>query len=184
MAGTKRCTKHAGIPRWKAKAQGQVVMELKKWGLDGHSTMKDAGEVLLKLVTQSSYRVEFYSQLLAEAYELAERGDSLDGIMTRRGVGALIGYRYGVDREGNRFAIEEAIRGLAQLELTERKLCADFATKAIAAGLAERQVRLAEQQGAMLYSVISAVLGDLRLSPEQEALIGEVVPRRLREILG
>jgi hypothetical protein len=159
-------------------------MELQRWGLDGHSTMRDAGEVLLKLVTQAAYRVELYSNLLAEAYELAERGEELDPVMRKGGVGVLIGYRYGVDREGNRFAIEEAIRGLVRLEAEERDRCANFATKAIAAGLAERQVRLAEQQGAMLYSVISAVLGDLRLSAEQEALIGEVVPRRLREILG
>lgn len=159
-------------------------MELRKWGLDGHSTIREAGEVLLKLVTQSAYRVELYSQLLAEAYELAEQGKTLDPVMQRGGVGILIGYRYGMDREGNRYAIEEAIRGLVRLEGEERDRCANFATKAIAAGLAERQVRLAEQQGAMLVSVISAVLGDLSLSPEQDALVGEVVPRRLREIMG
>jgi hypothetical protein len=40
----------------------------------------------------------------------------------------------------------EAIRGLADLEAKERERCANFATKAIAAGLAERTVRIAERQ--------------------------------------
>jgi hypothetical protein len=146
--------------------------------------MRDAGEVLLKLVTQAAYRVELYSSLLAEAYILAEQGQELDPLMRKGGVGVLIGYRYGVDRMGNTFPVEEAIRGLVRLEAEERDRCANFATKAIAAGLAERQVRLAEQQGAMLYAVLNAVLGDLNLSPQQEALVGEVVPRRLREIMG
>jgi hypothetical protein len=40
----------------------------------------------------------------------------------------------------------EYIRGLAQLEAQERDRCANFATKAVAAGLAERTVRVAERQ--------------------------------------
>ena len=39
----------------------------------------------------------------------------------------------------------EAIRGLADLEAKERERCANFASKAVAAGLAERTVRIAER---------------------------------------
>jgi hypothetical protein len=39
----------------------------------------------------------------------------------------------------------EAIRGLADLEAKERERCADFASKAVAAGRAERTVRVAER---------------------------------------
>jgi hypothetical protein len=59
-----------------------------------------------------------------------------------------------------------------------REVCRD----AIGAGIEERRVELAEQQGAMLVSVIRAILGDLHLSPEQTAMISEVVPRRLRAV--
>lgn len=53
---------------------------------------------------------------------------------------------------------------------------------AIAAGLAERQVKLAEAQGALLASVIRAILDDLNLTAEQAARVPEIVPRRLRAV--
>jgi hypothetical protein len=53
---------------------------------------------------------------------------------------------------------------------------------AIGAGIEERRVRLAEQQGQLLGNAIRAILGDLQLTPEQETLVGTVVPQRLREL--
>jgi hypothetical protein len=58
------------------------------------------------------------------------------------------------------------------------KVCKD----AIASGLEERRVRLAEQQGAMLAGVIKAILGDLDLTPQQQATAAKVVPFRLRSV--
>lgn len=142
-----RCRMHAGKSREKIKVQQMIVTQLQQWGLNGHSTMADAGEVLLKLVTQSAARVELYASLLGRAYEAERTGESVDPLIESSGVAALIGWRYGVDREGNRFKQEEAIRGLAKLEAEERDRCANFAAKAVAAGLAERQVRMAEAQG-------------------------------------
>jgi hypothetical protein len=40
--------------------------------------------------------------------------------------------------------------GLADLEAKERDRCGNFATKAIAAGLAERTVPVAERQGQLM----------------------------------
>ena len=62
----------------------------------------------------------------------------------------------------------------------ERKHLADVCKAALAAGVAERQVRLAEQQGQMLAGVIRRVLDALDLSVEQQAKVAEVVPRELR----
>jgi hypothetical protein len=73
----------------------------------------------------------------------------------------------------------EAIRGLADLEAKERERCANIATKAVAAGLAERQVRLAERHGELLAQVIRGVLDELGLSAEQRQLVPEVVRRHL-----
>lgn len=215
VEGTETCRMHAGMSAAKIRAKGNVMVELKRWGLDGHTTLRDAGEVLLRLVTQSASRVELYSQLLGEAFEAAERvrqasaagalvvaekrptdGDEemgerpelqaaradLERVFAVGGVGALIGVKRDADRYGRLYDVEEAVRGLARLEAEERDRCASFAAKAVAAGLAERQVRLAEQQGMLLVAAIRAILADLSLSADQLLLVGEVVPRHLRAI--
>lgn len=55
-----------------------------------------------------------------------------------------------------------------------------FASEAIKAGIEERRVRLAEQQGALVADVIRGILDDLQLTPEQLGRVGTVVPARLR----
>lgn len=49
------------------------------------------------------------------------------------------------------------------------------------AGVEERRVALMEEQGAQIAAVIRAILDDLDLTPEQQARVPVVVPRRLRE---
>lgn len=66
----------------------------------------------------------------------------------------------------------------------ERRHLANVCRIALAAGVEERRVRLAEQQGNLLASVIRAVLADLDLSPAQEARVPDVVPRHLRMVSG
>lgn len=180
IAGGTVCNFHGGrAPQVKAKAA--VRAELASWGL-GDSTV-DPGETLLRLVSQSAARAELYATLLAEAYDAAERlraahdaeqlletredgeeraalqvaRDDLKRIFTTGGVAALIGNTYD-NANGSIYATGEAIRGLAQLEAQERDRCANFATKAIAAGLAERQVRLAEKQVQVALAAIDAAL--------------------------
>ncbi len=94
----------------------------------------------------------------------------------------MVGNTYAATKDGDIFRTGEAIRGLAQLEAQERDRCATFAAKAVAAGLAERQVRLAEQQGKLITTVIAGILGDLGLSQEQRALVRDIVPRHLRAV--
>jgi hypothetical protein len=209
---------HPGKTLQQAKAEGVVVMELKRWGLDGHTELADPGEIQLRLVTQSAARVEFYAGLLGRAYEAAERlreahagaallvaagsanadeGEDpavqaarldLERIFATGGVGALIGVKRDADRFGRVFETEEAIRGLALLEAQERDRCSRFSTQAIAAGLAERQVRLAESQGAAMFAVFGRVqrrlLEALDLSAEQGQLAAALLPRLLAEEVG
>lgn len=66
----------------------------------------------------------------------------------------------------------------------ERKHLAAVAKAAIDAGCNERLVRLAEEQGAVLAGAIRAILADLRLTDEQQAMVREVVPRHLRALSG
>lgn len=71
---------------------------------------------------------------------------------------------------------------LLELYSRERKHLLDVCKAAIAAGIEERRVRLAESQGALLADVIRRILGELDLTPEQSAKVSEVVPRHLRAV--
>lgn len=71
---------------------------------------------------------------------------------------------------------------LLRLYQAERTHLVRVCAEAIRCGIEERRVKLAEAQGALVAGVVRAILGDLNLSPEQQALVSEVVPRRLREL--
>ncbi len=66
----------------------------------------------------------------------------------------------------------------------ERKHLVAVCQAAIKAGVEERRVRLAEQQGELVGNVIKAILADLGLTPEQQAQVSKVVPRHLRLFAG
>ena len=57
-----------------------------------------------------------------------------------------------------------------------------FAKTVLDAGVDERRARVAEEQAAILAGVIRNILDDLDLSREQQARVGEVVPRHLRTL--
>lgn len=64
----------------------------------------------------------------------------------------------------------------------ERRLLKDAAVAALAAGIEERRVRLAEEQGALLADAIRGILADLGLTREQQAKVATVVPAHLRRV--
>jgi hypothetical protein len=195
------CRYHGGGAQ-QVKAKAAVRAELLGWGL-GHSTV-DPGEVLLRLVTQSAARAERYALLLDEAYEAAERlkrafdagaleideskqmaetaCDDLDRIFNTGGVAALVGNTYGAAKDVGVYVTGEAIRGLADLEAKERERCANFASKAVAAGLAERTVRIAERQGQLIVEMVQAALREVDLSPEQASAFKTALARQVREL--
>lgn len=203
VTGATVCKMHGGnAPQVRKKAI--VRRELAEWGL-GDSTI-DPGETLLRLVSQSAARADLYSKLLSEAYDAAERlrtaheaqkvfetADDLDGepaamqvarddlnrIFTSGGVAALVGNTYGDSKTGGIYATGEAIRGLAKLEAEERDRCASMAAKAVAAGLAERTVKLAERQGELIAQVLMAVFDDLDLTDGQREVAPNVIRRHL-----
>lgn len=108
----------------------------------------------------------------------------LERVFVTGGVAALIGHQYGATKDGDVYATGEAIRGLAKLEAEERDRCASFAAKAVAAGLAERQVRLAEQQGVQMAGVFRRVLDQLGLSVEQRALVPGLLRQEIAALTG
>lgn len=164
LRGATVCNDHGGqLPNVKRKAV--VLGELMDWGLT--DTTEDPGEILLRLVTQSSRRVALYSYLLMQAYEHAEligRESQMPSFPS--GVQALIGGTFSATNDGHVYQTGEQIRGLVALEAQERDRCANFATKAIAAGLAERQVRIAERVGESIVAAITAALDALGIVGE------------------
>jgi hypothetical protein len=198
------CRFHGGAsPHVASKAA--VRAEVWSWGLG--DTNVDPGEVLLRLVTQSAARAERYAMLLEEAYEAAERlkqahdagaqieppddelADTaetarrdLDRIFNTGGVAALVGNTYGAAKDVGIYVTGEAIRGLADLEAKERERCANFAAKAVAAGLAERTVRVAERQGQLMVEMVQAALREVDLSPEQVSAFKAALARQAREL--
>jgi hypothetical protein len=70
------------------------------------------------------------------------------------------------------------------LYMKERQHLVAVSTAALRAGVEERRVQLAEDQGALVSSVIRHILGDLELTPAQEARSGEIVVRHLRLLKG
>jgi len=171
ITGGTVCATHGGSTRI-VKARAAVRAEVMRWGL-GDSTV-DAGEVLLRLVSQSARRAELYADELerltrgAKTLEEALVGDSK----------ILVGDA--LEKVG------EYIRGMAVLEAQERDRCAGFAAKAVAAGLAERQVRLAERQGALIATLIRSLLDDpeLGLSDDQKEAGRRVASKHLRALSG
>lgn len=66
----------------------------------------------------------------------------------------------------------------------ERKHLVTVCAAALKAGVEERRVRLAEQQGDLVATAIRRILDALHLTPEQQQLVPTVVPAQLRLIAG
>jgi hypothetical protein len=164
------CRRHAGKSLAKIRAEVAVKETVAAWGLG--DTKTDPGELLLRLVSQAAVRAAAYAQELERV--VAENNGNLEK--------ALTGETWITVGDGDSVKSGEYIRAIAQLEAAERDRAANFATKAIAAGLAERQVRLAEQQGQLIATVIRNILGDLDLTAAQQARVAEIVPLHLRAV--
>lgn len=64
----------------------------------------------------------------------------------------------------------------------ERDRLTRVCSAAIKAGIEERRVKLAEQQGVLVAAVIRRILTRLNLSDDQAAMVGTVVPEELRAL--
>lgn len=160
--GTNSCRTHGGkLPNVRAAAK--VREAVMRWGFTDGTV--DPGETLLMLVTQSKIRAQRYAEELERL--VGERPELRD---------ALIG-----DVAGEFGKAGEYIKGLVILEAQERDRCANFCRLAIAAGLAERQVRMAERQGQLMTELLRAVMADpiLGLTAAQRGAIPGIVRKQL-----
>jgi hypothetical protein len=87
------------------------------------------------------------------------------------------------DGGDDRGTTEEAVPNVwLKLYQAERAHLVKVCGEAIRAGVEERRVRLAEQQGQLLAKAIGLVLDALELSSEQRAKIPQIVPPILRSV--
>jgi len=186
---------HAGVSTEVAKAQGQA--RVTAWSAMQAMPGLEPGRAVLAMLHMSWLRVHLYARLLeeqvvreAEDVPGSWNGDADDEEGYPRGVArqsspagtaGLIGHTFAADKVAGIFPSAEARRALVDLEAQERDRCVKFAKVAHDMGIAEREVKLAEQQGQLLALVINNVLGDLSLTVEQQALVPTVVQARLME---
>lgn len=225
IAGLDACRMHVGKRVELARAEGEAVSA---WSALSGKPVVSHVDAVLGMLQMAWLRAHFYAGLLeaqvasAQAQsagsavrELAGSGDDEDDVVyegsTRgappvgEGVG-LIGHTYSGVKDIGVFATGEALRGLTQLEAQERDRCVKYAKTAHDMGIADAQVRLAEQQGALLAGAVSniadalqaAVLGALgriedpaaaelaaaRVRDGWSAWVTEIVPRELRAVAG
>lgn len=212
IQGADRCRMHAGKSVAKVRAEVAVRREAAAWGLGdakvdpGEVLLRLVSQSAARCELYARLLEEAYeaAERLREAHAAQalitnlhadddpEYEDppavqtakaDLDRIFNVGGVAALIGYTYSVTNSGSTFATGEQLRGLAKLEADERQRCAGFAAKAIAAGLAERQVRIAERHASQLVKVMHAVLVQLGHDPNAP-VVRDIITRELRVILG
>jgi hypothetical protein len=127
-------------------------------------------EAVMAMLQMSWARVHLYAGLLRRQVEEA---------VTVRGVGqgeGLVGHTFSASPNVGVYESGEAVRGLAKLEADERDRCVRYAKTAHDMGVADREIRLAEAQGALLAGAISRILDALELTPAQRLLVPTVVP--------
>ncbi|MFI7468188.1 hypothetical protein [Nonomuraea sp. NPDC049646] len=184
IRGTNACKTHGGQRREVLKAKGAA---LSVWrAVPGRQDVTPS-EAVMGMLQLSWARAGFYASLLQRQVEDAqeEGGGRGLGDDPELGPGAgLIGHTRSASPSVGVYVSGEAARGLTKLEADERDRTVRYAKVAHDMGIADREIRLAEAQGALIAGAISRILDALELSPSQQARVSTVVPRELLAIAG
>lgn len=175
VKGATVCRNHGGsAPQVKAAAARRRQQEAAQRAatLFGAPKDVDPAQALLDLVHWTAGEVEYWRTRVRTLAEQDE--DALTWGVTRDKSG---GQDYGTTSEAKPNV------AYAMLYAAQDRL-AQYATAALKAGVAERQVALAEQQGSLVAGAVRAILDALGLSPEQWARVPDVVPAQLRLLAG
>lgn len=100
------------------------------------------------------------------------------------GISKVQDQQSGQGRQGRDTTYESGVNPWLELLDKWHKNLVSAAFTAIKAGIEERRVQLAEREGELFAGAIRQILDSLHLTPEQESLVPEVVPRILRSISG
>ncbi|MDN5687118.1 MAG: hypothetical protein L0G94_10665 [Brachybacterium sp.] len=175
MKGGKVCASHGGkSPQAKAAAARRTaeVKAAQSMALFAEAVDIDPAQALLELVQWTAGEVRYWR---AEVHRISEDSpDTLTWGRTQTVEG--VGPQGPVDTE-----TREAVAPVAYRMLTDAQdRLAKYAAAALKAGVQERQIKLAEDQGNLVAQVIRAILDQLDLTLEQQARVPEIVPTQLR----
>lgn len=178
LKGQTVCAFHGGSTKKAKAAAARRIAEGKAQKLVetyGRKIKTTATEALLDEVQWTAGHVAWLRERVQEIEEAHTPGDGESPLVwgtTRRKSG---GEDWG--------ETEEAAPNIwLKLYQAERSHLVRVCAEAIKAGIEERRVRLAEQQGQLVAQAIRAILDDLGLTVEQQAKVPEIVPRHLRAL--
>lgn len=158
VKGTAACRIHGGQKLDVLRAKGEA---LSAWrAVPGRQEVTPA-EAVMAMLQMSWARLHVYADLLRQQVENASGTPAGLVVVSESG---------------------EAVRGLAKLEAEERDRCVRYAKAAHDMGIADREIKLAEAQGALLAGAIAQILDRLELTAGQRALVPKVVPGVLMSI--
>lgn len=177
ISGLDACRMHAGQRAEVARAKGEA---LSAWRAEVGRVEVGPADAVMAMLQMSWARVHLYAGLLQRQVEAADP-EVAGGVGAGEG---LIGHSRSASPQVGVYETGEAVRGLAVLEAQERDRCVRYAKAAHDMGIADREIRLAEEQGALLAGAVQRILDGLHLSAEQWARVPEVVPAVLREVGG
>jgi len=185
IPGLTVCGHHGGrAPQAKAAATRRLDEDAARRQAARLGLSRDVapGEALLEEVRRCAGLVDFFEQRVAELSDGDDDGDVTPlvwGHVEEKVEETTAGQFPGTTRTRTESAQPSV---WYQLYAAERDRLVKASTAALKAGVEERRVRLAEQQGALVAAVIRRVLERLGLTVEQQALVGIVVPEELRAL--
>lgn len=172
--GIGRCDRHGGDSPAGIKAAGvNAASILLRTPVMGSPVDMDPSSALLWCVAIAAGEVQYLSAKVAELDEEQLVGRPTT-IRHEQGRGDR-GYRDLHTREGGPKELHLLIK--ERQKATDR--LARFSKMALDAGVAERQVRVAEAQAGMLAALITGVMADIGATKEQMTLLERVLPSRL-----
>ena len=174
IAGSTVCRVHGGsAPNVKAAAARRAQEEEARRQLAalGEPEQVDPAEALLHLISWKYGEVKWLRQRVQDL-----PADELTWGIAQTDVG--VGPEGPIDK-----VTEKASPSVwwALLRQAEDQL-ANYAERALRAGLEERRVRMAEQQGNMVHAVMMAIFDRLDLTPSQWETVQMVAPQELRRL--
>lgn len=171
--GAKTCHMHGSATAVsKAAAQRRVALAEARLAAETLGLLIDISpeQALLDEVQRAAGMVAFYQ---SRVEEIAEGG-------VQQLVFGLAKSKIGGEDGGDTFEAKPNV--WLELFNGERDRLTRVCTAALRAGIEERRVKLAEQQGILVAAVIRRILTRLNLSDAQAALVGTVVPEELRAL--
>lgn len=180
--GLGHCWKHGGTqetdtsPKIVSDRKDRLLRDMAKFSIPVENA--DPGPLLLEEVARTAGHVGWLHEQIVDVLTPEQMVSGVKQVTRRTGMAmAPSGQLVPVDETTT--VVGPGVAVLWSLYQSERKHLAAVCRAALDAGIAERQVRIAEQQGVLAARLVTAVLGDLNLTEEQRALVPGVVRARL-----